>query len=115
MAGVSPRANANQFITPPMSWGDEEEHRRKLAEILDGVMDGKINSTGSVTLTASATTTTLLDRRIGTGSVLLFMPTTENAAGEIGMYVSARGDGTATITHASMSQTDRTFAYAVLG
>lgn len=115
MAITSPRASGRQFDTPPLEWGNGPEHRRKLAEVLDGVMDGKINATGTVTLTASSTTTTLTDRRIGTGSVILFMPTTQNAAGEIGMYVSSRGQGTATITHASMSQTDRTFAYALLG
>ncbi len=115
MAITSPRANKNQYVTPDLYWHDAAEHRRKIAEVLDGVMDGKINSTGTVTLTASATTTTLTDRRIGTGSVILFMPTTENAAGEIGMYVSARTGGSATITHASMAQADRTFAYAIIG
>jgi len=115
MSNTSPRLNSQQFDTPPLDWPNPDEHRRKLAEVLTGVMDGKINATGTVTLTASTSTTTLTDERIGTGSIILFMPTTENAAGEIGMYVSARGKKTATITHASMSQTDRTFAYAVLG
>jgi hypothetical protein len=49
---------------------------RAVAEILNGVMDGKTNNTGSVTLaTGGASTTTITDARIGANSVILLMPT----------------------------------------
>jgi hypothetical protein len=81
-------------------------------------MNGKINATGTVTLTASAATTSVSEERAGTGSVILFMPTTANAAAEQaagGMYVSSRTKQAFTITHANNAQTDRSFGYIVIG
>jgi hypothetical protein len=76
---------------------------------------GKLNCTGSVTLTASATTTPT-DPRIGAESVILFMPTTANAASAMdALYVSARETGEATLTHDSAADEDRTFGYIVIG
>jgi hypothetical protein len=46
------------------------------------------------------------------------MPTTANAAAEIGngtLYVSSRDKQQFTITHASNTQSDRTFGYVVQG
>jgi len=59
------------FRTLPPFGGDQ----RQTAEIVRGIMDGKTNNTGSLTLaTGGATTTTLNDRRIGADSVILFVP-----------------------------------------
>mgnify|MGYP001578810897 CR=1 FL=1 len=114
---ASPRASARGFPAVPLQWnGPTEEWIRLGAEAVRNLQDGKINATGTVTLTANAATTTLTDRRIGPDSVILFMPTTENAATAMGnLRVTSRGDGTATLTHTNNAQTDRTFAYAILG
>jgi len=89
---------------------------RQVAEVLNRTVDGKLNSTGTVTLTASAASTAVSEDRAGADSVILFMPTTANAAAEMdGMYVSSRGKQTFTITHANNAQTDRTFSYVVIG
>ncbi len=103
---------SNQFRTlPPM--GAEP---RQIAEVVNRTIDGKLNSTGSVTLTASATSTVVAEARSGPDSVVLFMPTTANAAAELAtMFVSLRGKQTFTITHANNAQTDRTFKYVVIG
>lgn len=101
----------------PVTWRDEVEHRRKLAEGVNGLIDGRSNNSGTFTLTENDTTTTVTDGRVGTDSIILWMPTTANAAAEIavgGMYVSARGDGTFTVTHANNAQTDRDFSYAII-
>ena len=106
------------YPLPPIDWHDEKEHRRKLAESIGGLLDGKVNSVGDVTLTANQATTTLSDRRIGPDSFIHFMPTTANAAAEVGaggFYVSARAQYSATLTHANNAQADRTFRYVVLG
>jgi len=59
------------FRTLPPFGGDQ----RQTAEIIRGIMDGKTNNTGTLTLaTGGATTTTLNDRRIGGDSVILFVP-----------------------------------------
>ena len=64
---------------------------REIAEIVNRTVDGKLNSTGDFTLTASATTTTVTDPRAGKESVILFSPTTSNAAAAIsGLYVSTK-------------------------
>ena len=50
------------FRTLPPFGADQ----RQVAEVVRGLMDGKSNNTGEVTL-ASGTTTTIIDERIGFG------------------------------------------------
>lgn len=79
---------------------------------------GRSNAVGSVTLAASAATTTVIDPNCAAGSTPIFTPTTAHAAAEQGagtMYVSAVANQSFTITHANNSQTDRTFRYALYG
>lgn len=60
-----------QFRTLPPFGGDQ----RAVAEVVRGVMDGKTNNTGLVTLaTGNSTTTTLFDERIGYDSLIFFVP-----------------------------------------
>lgn len=102
------------YVKLPASGADP----RQTAQAVNLLIDGKFNSTGSVTLTASATTTAVTDYRAGPGSVIVFTPTTANAAAEQGggtMYLSARSKEGFTITHANNAQTDRTFIYIVIG
>jgi hypothetical protein len=80
------------------------------------LLRGKLNCTGSVTLTAGATSTTLTDTRIGGSSVILFCPTTSTAAAAMtALRVTAKGDGTATLTHNNTADVDRTLDYAIIG
>ena len=59
------------FRSLPAFGGDQ----RAVAEVVRGIMDGKTNNTGTLTLaTGGATSTTLTDRRIGPDSVILFAP-----------------------------------------
>ena len=60
-----------QFKSLPPFGGDQ----RAVAEVVRGVMDGKTNNTGSITLaTGNATTTTLYNERIGYDSLIFFVP-----------------------------------------
>lgn len=69
-----------------------------------------------VTLTASATTTTLQDERIGPNSFIWFMPQTANAKTALAnIFVTGRTKGMATINHASSANLDQIFTYAILG
>lgn len=91
---------------------------RQTAQAVNLLIDGKFNAIGSVTLTASAASTAVTDYRAGPDSVIVFTPTTANAAAEQGggtMYLSARAKQGFTLTHANNSQTDRTFLYIVIG
>ena len=101
------------FRSLPAFGGDQ----RAVAEVVRGVMDGKTNNTGSVTLaTGGATTTTLTDRRIGPDSVIVFVPASTAAnADATRVYASAQGQGTATVNHAANITADKTYRYAVIG
>lgn len=89
---------------------------RAVRDVLARVMQGKTNNTGTVTLTASSTTTTLTDPRIGAESVVLLAPQTAAAktAYVAGIY-QACTTGSATLTHASNAAVDQTFGYVVVG
>ena len=89
-----------------------------VAEVANGARAGKISSKGTVTLTENTTTTTLSDKAIHPSCAILLEPTTANGAAERGgtaLYVSAKTNESATITHANNAQTDRTFDYFVVG
>lgn len=56
---------------------------REISEVVNNIMNGKTNNTGSVTLaTGGATTTTITDARIGYDSVVILVPTAQIAASQ---------------------------------
>ena len=103
-------------LIPPLAWMDAVGHRRRIAAGVRDALDGRTNGAGEITLTASATSTVVSDPRAGTDSVILFMPLTAAAAtAQASIYVSSRGDGTFTVTHASDPAADQNFEYALYG
>lgn len=111
------------FLGIPEVAVDQKEHNRRLARTLNGVLQGKLNALGTVTLGAGVATTTFSDPRITSNSFLGFMPTTANAAAALStLYVtnttSATGSqttGSATLNHANNAQVDRTFKVLIIG
>ena len=101
------------FLKVPTFTDNQDEQNRLTANAINNILDGKINSTGEITLTNSSTTTILTDARIGGNSVILLMPTTNNAANAT-IHFTNIGNGTATMNHGSGSTT-RTFKYVVIG
>jgi hypothetical protein len=102
----------------PATYRDATSHLRLVVNALRELANGRVDSASEVTLTANAATTVVADPRVGPTTKVFLSPTTANAAAEQGagtMYVSAKGDGTFTITHANNAQTDRGFDYVVLG
>ena len=87
---------------------------RQVAEVVNNTMNGKTNNTGSVTLTASTTTTTITDERLGFDSVILLSPLTANAASQA-PYISSKLKGSVVITHTSVASTDLNFDYIIVG
>jgi hypothetical protein len=85
-------------------------------DFVNRLMIGRLNATRDVTLTASATTTTLTDSRLGPNSFIGFMPQTANAKTALAnIYVTGRTKGSATINHASSANTDQTFTVLIVG
>lgn len=90
---------------------------RETSEVVNNILSGKQNNTGTVTVTNSATSTAVTNYLVGPDSVILFMPTTSDGASELAagtMYVSARTKQAFTITHANATTT-RSFAFIVVG
>lgn len=94
---------------------------RQVADKLNQIAQGRLDSIGEVTLAAGAASTAVSDEGAlfaHSGSVILLSPLTAHAAAEIGagtLYVSSRSRGSFTLTHANNAQTDRTFSYVVIG
>jgi hypothetical protein len=53
---------------------------REISEVVNNLMEGKSNNTGTITLATGTTTTTLYDERIGFESVILLAPTSASAS-----------------------------------
>ena len=72
-----------QFRTLPPFGASE----RDVAEVVRGIMDGKTNNTGLLTLaTGNAVTTTLYDGRIGYDSLIFFVPVSNAAEADSAPY-----------------------------
>ena len=101
---------ARMYRTLPYQGGEP----RDVAEVTNNAMNGKTNNTGSVTLRASNTTTTLNDERLGFDSVVLLSPLTANAAAQ-SPYISTKAKGSVVITHTSVASADLNFDYIIVG
>ena len=67
--------------------------QRGVAEVVNGIMNGKTNNTGSVTLaTGGASTTTITDARIGADSVIVLVPADDVSASSFYPYLAVQDD-----------------------
>jgi hypothetical protein len=95
-----------------------ETDLKKIILAIQQLGAGRSNATGTFTLATGAGSTTVTDSNCAAGSVIIPIPTTANAAAELGngtMYLSAKTNGTFTFTHANSATTGRTFSYAIIG
>jgi len=90
----------------------------RLADVVNLVLGGKLNATiERVSLTPNVAGTAIIDARISPTSVILFMPLTAAAAGELGagtMYVSSQTAGSAMVTHTNSGSTLRDFRVLIV-
>jgi hypothetical protein len=87
---------------------------RDISEVVNGIIDGKTNNTGSVTL-ATGNTTILTDERISPSSKIVLIPKTSDSAGATGVYVSVQTFGSATISDIGNVSTNKIYDYIVVG
>lgn len=115
---------SNPGFTPvPEFEPNDGEHRRKIARSVNLLMQGKMNVTLGVTLKTSATSTTIIDHRIGFYTFVSLMPTTAHAAAELASgnlffdtFKSGAGvAGSCVVHHTNNAQTDRTFLALFIG
>lgn len=89
---------------------------RQVSEVVNRILDGKINSVGLLTLaTGNATTTTLYDARISPDSIILFVPYSAAAIADAVPYGAFQDstDQTAASTTAAYAITLNTTDYSV--
>lgn len=83
---------------------------------INEILKGRMNNTGTFTLTANATSTVVSDNLYQSDQIPHWTPTTANAAGAVtNVYLSARANGSFTLTHSNTATTDRTYLYTRLG
>ena len=84
---------------------------REIAEVVNRVLDGGVNSVGSITL-SSGTETTLYDERVGYESVILFTARGTNAFNL--PFVKSKGKQEAVIGH-SVDADGTVYDYVIFG
>ncbi|MCA6114246.1 hypothetical protein J6524_04790 [Bradyrhizobium sp. WSM 1738] len=93
-----------------------EKELAKYALALQQLAAGRSNATGSVTLAAGATSTTISAENCAPQSAVFLFPRTANAAAALATtFINSVGKQSFTITHANNAQTDRSFFYVCLG
>lgn len=114
--GSLAQASGRRYHGVEPSNDDHDAWLSKIASVLNGVLSGKLNNTGVITLTANAATTTFTDSRIGANSVIGLMPTTANAAAALATtYFNTFANGSCVINHANNAQADKTFSFTITG
>lgn len=90
---------------------------REVLTALRELTEGRNNATGTVTLTPSATSTTVSKTTINANGAVFLFPTTAHAAAEVATTyaVITAGGGSFVVTHANNGLADRTFYYVALG
>jgi hypothetical protein len=111
-------ALAPQGAAAPLSSTDlaSATYVRRVVDVVNNMMMGKLNVTMQVTLRANATSTTIIDARIGAYSVIMLMPVTADASAiAASVYVSSQQNGQATISHPSTANIDQNFRVMIIG
>jgi hypothetical protein len=99
-----------QILRPDLP--DKEMLSFLMATTINEHTKGRANNFGEVTLTASATSTTVADVRVKSSMVIFLSPRSATAAVATGnAYISAVTDGSFTITHANTADADKNFWY----
>jgi hypothetical protein len=97
---------------------DEKQHRRDMARTINNMLIGKMNVTLDVTLNKSATSTTIIDARIGINTAVIpAVALTSDAAQVIdkGVWVDTILSGSAVVHHSSAPQNDLTIRFVFIG
>lgn len=93
-----------------------ERNPVRIVQAIRDLFSGRSNAAGQFTLTANTTTTTVTAPNASVDTHITFGARTANAAvATANMYISAKAQGSFTVTHANTATTDRTFDYHAFG
>ena len=100
---------ANQFRNLPKEGGSP----RQVSEVVNNIMEGKINSTGEFTISSGTTELTVNDRRASVNSIILLI-----ALGGDGSHnhpwIKSRSNGSFVVGSGNNGQ-DHDFGYVIIG
>lgn len=94
---------------------------RRIVDVLNNILSGRLNVVTQITLTASAASTDIKDARIGPYSALILQPLTAHAQAD---FISATGvladtttqkAGFVTLRHPNNANADKTFNLLIIG
>lgn len=100
---------ANQFRNLPKEGGSP----RQISEVVNNIMEGKINSTGEFTITANTSTTTVNDRRASVNSIILFVGLGHDITHSY-PWISSRSNGSFVVGHINHGH-DTDIGYVIIG
>jgi hypothetical protein len=86
---------------------------REVSEVVNNIMDGKINSTGEFTISSGTTTTTVTDARAGADSIILFTGLGHDIS-HTHPWVSSRANGSFVVGHQNHGH-DMDVGYVIVG
>jgi len=92
-----------------------EKDLRIIVDVIRQLTEGKNNATGTFTLTANATTTTVAAPSCTPASIVVLSPQTPDAGNDGATTSIAPGNAQFVVTHANNARVDRTFGYVVFG
>jgi len=89
---------------------------RKVVDVVNNMLSGRLNVGLKVILNTSTTSTTIKDARISAVSALIFTPNTAHAAAILSsIFVSSQKEGEATLTHSPTLDIDCVFTTTIMG
>ena len=99
---------ANQFRILPKEGGSP----RQISEVVNNIMEGKINSTGEFTIDGG-TSTVVSDRRASVNSIILFVGFDSHYY-DVDPYISSRANGSFTVGHKNHGHATN-LGYVIIG
>jgi hypothetical protein len=99
----------------PEYWASSsEEHRRQLAQSINGILQGEVNNGYIVLLEPNETSTTVTASRLRIGQIPNLTACSASAATATGVWVEMK-TGSLVVHHDSQPDTDRCFGLSVTG
>lgn len=100
---------ANQYRKLPHMGGTP----REVAEVVNNLVEGKLNSTGSFTISSGTTTTTVNDARASADSIILFVGLGHDIS-HAHPWLSSRSNGSFVVGHQNHGH-DMDIGYLIVG
>lgn len=106
-----------RYQSVPLYWsgGRVDEHLRKMCQILNGLLLGRVNNVYEVTLRAGETTTEVQVEQARSDSQPLLTPRSASAAASVTNVWVETSNGKVTLHHDANAAADRAFSLAVFG